>query len=197
MRAEDADRLRTYDDLIRDVVVGAVAGTTGEERLLQLAGLADERGALAAGVQVVTPGGTLTADGSPAFTVTTAASSSRLAERTRLLPADDDVPQVVHLGEDEEAYVAALTAGEIDTFARGEIGNRAAAAASGGALLVTALDPAVEHAAFTVDAADQALLRCVNARVNYPTDGGAVGYREWAADPGVFAARAATWNRGH
>ena len=196
VRADDADRLRTYDDLTRDVVVGAVAGTTGEERLLQLAGLADERGALAAGVRVVTRGGTLTANGSAAFTVTAAASSPRLAGRTRLLPAAADMPQVVHLGEDEKAYVAALAAGEIDAFARGEIGNRAAAAASGGALAVTALDPAVEHAGFTVPAADEALLRCVNARVNYLTDGGAVGYREWAADPGVFAARAAAWNRG-
>ena len=196
VRAEDADRLRTYDDLTRDVVVGAVAGTTGEERLLQLAGLADERGALAPSVRVVTRDGTLTADGSAAFTVTAAASSPRLAGRTRLLPAAADMPQVIHLGEDEEAYVAALAAGEIDAFARGEIGNRAAAAASGGALAVTALDPAVEHAGFTVPADDQALLRCVNARVNYLTDGGAVGYREWAADPGVFAARAAAWNRG-
>lgn len=196
VRAEDADRLRTYDDLTRDAVVGAVAGTTGEERLLQLAGLADERGTLAAGVRIVTPDGTLTADGTPAFTVTAAASSPRLAGRTRLVPAAADMPQVAHLGEDEEAYVAALSAGEIDAFARGEIGNRDAAAASGGALRVTALDPAVEHAGFTVADDDEALLRCVNTRVDYLTDGGAVGYRQWAADPGVFAGRAEKWNRG-
>ena len=195
VRAEDADRLRTYDDLTRDAVVGAVAGTTGEERLLQLVGLADERGTLAAGVHIVTPDGTLTADGTPAFTVTAAASSPRLAGRTRLIPAAADMPQVAHLGEDEEAYVAALSAGEIDAFARGEIGNRAAAAASGGALRVTALDPAVEHAGFTVADDDEALLHCVNTRVDYLTDGGAVGYRQWAADPGVFAGRAAAWNR--
>ena len=197
VRAEDADRLRTYDDLTSSVVVGAVAGTTGEERLLRLAGLTDEHGALAAGVRIVTPDGTVTADGTGAFTITAAASPPRLAGRTRLIPAEADMPRVVHLGEDEEAYVTALAAGEIDAFARGEIGNRDAAAASGGALVVTALDPAVEHGGFTVAADDDALLRCVNARVDHLTDGGAIGYADWAADRGVFAARAAAWNRGH
>ena len=195
VRAEDAGRLRTYDDLTGDVLVGAVAGTTGEERLLRLAGLTDEHGALAAGVRVVTPDGTVTADGSGAFTITAAANAPGLAGRTRLIPAAPDVPRVVHLGEDEETYVAALAAGAIDAFARGEIGNRDAAAASGGALVVTALDPAVEHGGFTVATDDDALRRCVNARVEYLTDGGAIGYSEWAADRGVFAARAAAWNR--
>ena len=195
VRAEDAGRLRTYDDLRSDVVVGAVAGTTGEERLLQLAGLTGGRGALAAGVRVVTPDGTLTADGGAAFTITAAAASPPLAGRTRLIPAAADMPTVAHLGEDEEAYVAALAAGAIDAFARGEIGNRDAAAASGGALVVTALDPLVEHAGFTVAAGDDALRRCVNARVEYLTDGGAIGYGDWAADRGVFAARAEEWNR--
>ena len=196
VRADDADRLRTYGDLTSDVVVGAVAGTTGEERLLQLVGLTDQRGALAAGAQIVTPDGTLTADGTPAFTVTAAASSPRLARRTRIVPAAADMPQVVHLGEDEDAYVAALAAGDIEAFARGEIGNRDAAAASAGALAVTALDPVVEHGGFTVAADDLDLLRCVNARVDYLTDDGAIGYADWAADRDVFAARAAAWNRG-
>ena len=146
-------------------------------------------------MRVGTPDGTVTADGGGAFTITAAASAPGLADRTRLIPADADMPRVEYLGEDEEAYVAALAAGAIDAFARGEIGNRDAAAASGGALVVTALDPAVEHGGFTVAADDDALLRCVNARVEYLTDHGAIGYGEWAADPGVFAARAAAWNR--
>ena len=53
----------------------------------------------------------------------------------------------------------------------------------------------VGHAGFTVAAGDDAPRRCVNARVDYLTDGGAVGYGDWAADRGVFATRAEEWNR--
>ena len=64
VRAADAGRLATHDDLTSDVRVGALAGTTGEFRLLELTGLVDANGVLAAGTRVETPAGTVVADGS-------------------------------------------------------------------------------------------------------------------------------------
>ena len=99
-RAEDASRFASYADLTGDVRVGVLRNTTGEARLLQLTGLTDADGVLAAGVSVDTPQGAVVADGSPAYFITAASESDVLAARRLLRPPSDDMPQVVYLGDD-------------------------------------------------------------------------------------------------
>ena len=196
VRAEDAERYARHDDLTSAVRVGALAGTTGEARLLQLARLADAEGNLAAGVQVETAAGVLVADGTAAFRITAAGATANLAGRQRLLPPDAGRPQVVYLGDaaGEQTLIEALAAGEIDAVARGEVGNRDAAATSGGRFAVTAVDPQAEYGGFTVRADRARLLACLNERIAWLTAGGAVGYAEWRADAAVFEGRARLWN---
>ena len=64
VRADDASRISGYDSLTGDVRVGALAGATGESRLLQLTGLADADGVRVNGVRVETASSQVTADGS-------------------------------------------------------------------------------------------------------------------------------------
>ena len=196
VRSEDAGRLAAYSDLTGDVRVGALAGTTGEHRLLELVGLVDGRGALASGTRVDTPLGAVVADGSADYVIIAAGESPNLAGRTQLHPPSRDMPQVVYLGDEagEKELLEALDGGRIDALARGEIGNRDAARASGGALVVTALDEAVEVAGFTVAADDADLAACLDARLDWLTDGREIGYGEWSEDPSVFLRRARLWN---
>ena len=196
VRAGDADRLRTHDDLTRADRVGVLAATTGAARLLQLAGLADADGVLVADARVVTPDGAITADGSDRWFITAAAASPEFAGRTSIEPPSDDLPRVIYLGGEggEAELLAALAAGDVDAIARGEIGNRDAARASGGAFAVTALDPAVEWGGFTVASERAALAECLNAHIDFLTNDRAVGYAEWSADPTVFQQRARLWN---
>lgn len=193
VRAADAARIRSHDDLGADDVVGAVAGTTGEARLLQLIGVADVDGVLLPGAQVETPQRTLVADGSDAFRISAADPSPELDDRTRIVPPGDR-PRVVYLGNDEDEYLGALADGRIDAFARGEIGNTDAARESGRAFAVTAYDALVERAGFTVSIEDADLLHWLNERINWLTDDGRIGYAEWSADPDVFSDRAQRWN---
>ena len=197
VRAADAERLATHATLTSAVRVGVLADTTGEARLLQLVGLADESGVLAAGTRVETPSGTVTADGTDAYRITSANTTANMAGRTRLLPPDDAKPQVLHLGYErgEVELLAALGTGAIDAVARGEIGNSDAAAASAGRFVVTALDPESELGGFTVAADNPALLHCLNDKIRWLTDGGRIGYRQWRQDATVFAQRAADWSR--
>ena len=51
VRAEDAERIQDYTDLTRDVRVGVLRGTTGEARLLQITGIVDANGVVAAGTR--------------------------------------------------------------------------------------------------------------------------------------------------
>ncbi|MCY3783291.1 MAG: transporter substrate-binding domain-containing protein [Chloroflexi bacterium] len=196
VRAADAERLAVYDDLHRDVRVGALAGTTGEARLLELTGLVDAQGLLTAGTRVETPRGTLVADGSAAYTVTAAGASPNLDGRRRLDPPSDNLPQVIYLGDDagETELLQALRDGRIDAIARGEVGNRDAARASGGAFAVTALDERVEHGGFTLAVEDAALASCLDERMAWLTDNRRLGYAEWLDDPTVFMRRAEMWN---
>ena len=87
VRVADQQRLAAYEDLTNDVRVGVLADTTGEARLLQLTGLVDENGVLAAGVRVETPGGEVVADGSPSYVITAAGESAGLEGKTPPLPA--------------------------------------------------------------------------------------------------------------
>ncbi len=197
VRSEDAARLDSHDALTSDVRVGALTGTTGEARLLQLTGLADGKGVLAAGTRVATDAGEALADGSDAYVITAAHASSVLQDRRHIHPPDATMPQVVYLGDEsgEDELLNALRNGDIDAVARGAIGNADAAQESDGALVVAALDDAVELGGFTVNASDTELLARLNERIDFLTDHRRIGYAEWRADPTVFMQRAARWEQ--
>jgi len=196
VRTEDTDRLSSHDRLTSDVRVGVLAGTTGEARLLELTGLVDNNGALAAGTSVVTPQGTVVADGSLDYFITAAGASEDLRSRERLIPAAETMPQVVYLGEQagEVDLLDALADGLIDAVARGEIGSLNAAQASGGAFTVSALDDQVEYGGFSVDLADEELASCLNEAIDFLTDGQGTGYSQWLDNPSVFMERALSRN---
>ncbi len=194
VRTADADRIRTHADLTSDDRIGAVPGTTGEARLLQLTGLADDNGILAAGAQIETPNGSITADGTDAYIITSAEQTPNMAGRTRIIPPNDRMPQVVYMGNDDAEYIAAVIDGRLDGLGRGELGNTDAAVASEGALAVTAYDPAVEHAGFSLPIEDADLLACLNARLNWLTDHRQIGYPDWVNNPNIFTDRANAWN---
>ena len=194
VRSDDAARLATHSDLTSEVRVGVVAGTTGESRLLQLTGLADADGNLAAGARVETDAGAVVADGSADYIITASAVSPVLDGRRRLHPPDAAMPQVVYR-DDEVKLLDALRSGDIDAIARGEIGNTDAARQSNGAFAVTALDPEIEYGGFTVAAGNTELLARLNGHIDYLTDQRRIGYAEWAADPMVFMERAEVWEK--
>ena len=191
-RSEDADGLNSYDSLTSDVRVGALAGTTGEARMLQLVGLADDDGVLVAGATVETPSGDVVADGSSSYFITAAETSPEFHGRTMMRPPSDDYPTVVYLGYElgEIELLDALEAGEIDGVARGEIGNSDAAIASDGALSVAMRDSESEWGGLTVASDKSELLSCLNEHIDYLTDNRNIGYAEWLADPQVFMNRA-------
>lgn len=196
VRAEDLDRFPDHDALTSRDRVGALANTTGEARLLQLTGLTDTEGVLAAGVRVETPSGEIVADGSDAYVITAAGASPALEGRLRLRPLSDDMPQVIYLGDlsGEAELLHALAEGAVDAVARGEIGNREAAHASGAAFVVTALDPAVEWGGFALALSDTELASCIDAKINFLTDERRIGYAQWQEHPDVFIQRAERWN---
>ena len=191
-RAEDAERLNRYDKLHSDLRVGVLGGTTGEGRLLRLVGYVDEKGLLAAGVQVDRPQGRLTADGSDNYVITPARVTPNLAQRTWLHPPLETMPQVVYL--DDSDLIDALDSGEIDAIARGDLGNIAAAQASQGAFVVSVLDEAVELGGFSVALADAQLAACLDDKINWLTDNRRIGFADWVEEPAVFMRRAEIWN---
>lgn len=195
VRAGQADRFSSYDRLTSRHRVGALAGTTGEARLLELTGLVDSAGVLAAGTRVGTRSGVVVADGSAAYTVTAANVSPVLAGRQRLEPPAPDMPQVVYLGEEsgETELLQALRDGRIDALARGEIGNRDAVHASGDAFEIEALDAEVEYGGFALAEDAGELAACIDAKINWLTDNRRIGFTEWRNDPTVFLRRAETW----
>jgi len=195
VRAGQADRFASYDRLTSRHRIGALAGTTGEARLLELTGLVDSAGIVAAGTRVHTRSGLVVADGSAAYVITAANVSPDLEGRQRLEPPAPDMPQVVYLGDasGEMELLQALRDGRIDALARGEIGNRDALHASGNAFEVAALDTEVEYGGFTLAADAGELAACINAKINWLTDNRRIGYAEWRNDPSVFLRRAETW----
>ncbi|RKU18506.1 hypothetical protein C6503_09360 [Candidatus Poribacteria bacterium] len=208
VRAEDADRLSEYASLTRDVKVGVLRGTTGEARLLQITGIVDANGVIAKGTRIDTPQGTLVADGSADYKITAAASTPNVENRFTLYPPaanmpqvnypvnmpyqgfDPLIPRVLVALSDEQVLFENLRERRIDAIARGEIGNRDAAAAVHGAFVVTALDEQVEYGGFTLAVEDVVLRASLNEWIDYLTDGGNIGYGEWLADPQVFLKRA-------
>ena len=196
VRAEDAERLATHAVLTNDVRVGVLAGTTGEVRLLELTGIVDANGVLAAATRIETAQGTITADGTADYKITAAETSPNLTGRQHLHPPSENMPQVIYLGDEigETELLEALTEGSIDAIARGEVGNQEAFHASKGAFVVTALDKQVEYGGFTFALENTELAACIDEKVNYLTDDTNIGYAEWLRDPSVFMSRAVLWN---
>ena len=195
VRAEDAARIDDYDSLTSEVRVGVLPATTGEARLLQITGLTDADGILAAGARIETPQGMVTADGTADYVITAADESPALARRTKLYPPSDGMPQVVYLGDvaGEAELIQALATGAVDALARGQVGNRDAAHASDNSFVVSVLYDAVELGGFTVAAEDAALASCLDERIDWLTDNRRIGLAEWLEDPEVFMGRAALW----
>lgn len=196
VRAEDAERLATHAVLTNDVRVGVLAGTTGEARLLELTGIADANGILAAGTRIETAQGTITADGTAIYKITAAESSPNLDGRQHIFPPVENMPQVVYLGDEigETELLEALAQGSIDAIARGEVGNQEASHASNGAFVVTAFDEQVEYGGFTFALENADLAACIDEKINYLTDNKNIDYAQWLQDPSVFINRAAMWN---
>ena len=126
-----------------------------QARFLELAGITDSAGVLAAGTRVETPHGTVVADGRADYVIDAAGVSPGLAGRKRVRPASSAMPTVVY-NSDETSLIEALASGGIDAVARGEIGNLAAAKANGGAFAVTDLDTRAETGGFALAADDAA-----------------------------------------
>ena len=195
VRAEDRGSLSSYEGLTREIRVGALADTTGEHRFLEIVGYVDENGVLLAGTKVETPSGSVVADGSDAFIITSARETPNVEGRRSLTPPTDDLPTVIYLGdtEGEQELLTALAAGEIDAVARGEIGNQDAAHASGDGFAVSVLDDKVEHGGFAIAIENADLFADLDAKINYLTDNRAIGYAHWLADPRIFTKRAREW----
>lgn len=196
-RQDDADRLNSFDALTSDLRVGVFTATTGEARLLQLTGLADDDGVLAAGVMVTTPSGAVTADGTSAYSITAAHAAPTLDGRAMIVPPADDMPRVVYLNDQrdvESETIAALYDERVDAVAGDYLGNLDAAAhAPQGGLVISALDVDVEYGGFTIPATESELLPCLNDKINYLTDDRAIGYAQWQADSDIFLERARLW----
>lgn len=196
VRREDAAKFADYTDLSRDVRVGVLLGTTGEVRLLQRTGIVNAAGILLEGTRIETGAGSLISDASAAYTITSAAAAPQLVGRRSLYPPSEDMPKVIYLGDTtgESELLLALAEHRIDAIARGEIGNRDAAAITDGTFVVSALDDLVEYGGFSLAIEDAQLAACLDKRLNYLTDAGNIGYAQWLADPRVFSARAEVWN---
>ena len=196
VRVEDAERLSTHAALNSEVRVGALPGTTGEARLLQLTGFVDADGVLLSGTRVETRDRTVVADGTAAYTITAAGASPNLSGRQHLYPPTETLPQVIYLGGvlGESELLEALVAGRIDAIARGEVGSQEAAHASHGELVVTAFDEQIEYGGFTLALEDTDLAACIDEKLDYLTDNKNIGYGEWLQDPAVFMKRAEQWN---
>ena len=195
VRAEDSVRFAGYDDL-DDAKVAILAGTTGEHRLLELTGVVDGDGILAAGTVVHLADGTmLTADGSADYRITAAGSSANLEDRARIEGTAGTLREAIHFTGDQD-QIDALLDGRVDGIARGAIGNGLAAANSGGRLVLGLLDSAVELGGFAFGIDDRALAECVDERLLWLTDNRRIGVVEWLEDPGIFLERARAWPPG-
>ena len=196
VRDADAATLRRYSDLTSEARVGVSVETTGESRFLRIVGLIDDGGVLLAGTSVTTPEGIVVADGTEAFRIAAGGSSANLAGRSHLEPPSPGYPQVVVFGDDSprsEQLLALATRG-VDALAGDEIGNRVAEAASEGFFVVTALDTEVELGGFALDQSEEALLACLDDKLDYLTDERDIGYAEWLDHPSVFLERAEAWS---
>lgn len=195
VRAADAGRLAEYSDLTGDDRVGVYLETTNEARFLQIVGLTDEDGVLLAGTRVTTPAGTVVADGTDAYRIAASGSSPNLADRLHLEPPSPEFPHVVFYGTDTilTEQPEALAARQVDALAGDSIFNRTIEQRWAGVLVVTAVDTLVDLGGFTLDQDEEALLTCLDDKLNYLTDERNIGFAEWLGNPGVFLERAEGW----
>ena len=195
VRAADAERLAEYSDLTGDDRVGVAAETTNEARFLQIVGLIDDDGVLLAGTRVTTPAGIVVADGSDAYRIAASGSSPNLAKRMHLEPPSPELPEVVFFGADsiQTGQPEALANGEVDALAGDSIFNGIIEGKWAGALVVTAIDTEFDLGGFTLDQDEEALLACLDDKLDYLTDERSIGFAEWLANPAVFLERAEAW----
>ena len=194
-RAESA--IETHADLTSQHRVGALRGTTGEKRLLELTGITDAEGFLLAGTRVALADGSVVTAGAPSggsgLRIAAGAGSASIAERVRLTPPGNK-PAVIYYGSEDEQIQAVLD-GEVDAVARGVLGNLIAARDP--RLRVTAIDAAGnELGAFSYPntRAGDALRVTMNTAVSCLTANGTIGFGEWLDSGGaVFAERARSW----
>lgn len=195
VRAADAATLAEYSDLTGAARVGVSAETTGESRFMRIVGLSDDAGVLVAGTSVTTPEGTVVADGTDAYRIAASGSSENLSGRSHLTPPSPGYLQVVFFGAEsaQAEQLLALANREVDALAGDEIAARVAERASGGLFVVTALDTEVELGGFALDQSEEALLACLDDKLDYLTDERNIGYAEWLANSSVFLERAESW----
>ena len=210
VRAADADQLGTYDALDGDDTVGVQTATTGESRLLQLIGVADDDGRLTEGTVIVvntgngdTGSSVVEATADSVLRISPGGASAELDGRVRLIPADPSKPEVVYLdrlrspgldtADTSEPQLDALRSGTVDAIAQGIVETTAAAAAYGDEFAVSVVDERVETGGCTVDADDTDLADRMNSALGWLTDGGEIGFEEWADNADVFTERAASW----
>ena len=207
VRAADAARLDAYDALSGDDTVGVQTATTGESRLLQLIGVADDDGQLAEGTTIVIDIGN--GDASSSVVEATAGSDLRISPggasaeldgRVRLIPADPSKPEVVYLDrlpapglDTAKSQLDALRNGTVDAIAQGIVETTAAAAAYGDEFAVSVIDERVETGGCTVDSDDTDLADRMNTALGWLTGYGEIGFEEWADNADVFIERAASW----
>ncbi len=190
VRSEDKERLSSYRNLDDTKRIYAFRGTTTEAHLLKSTGLSTKDGRLAAGVRVVTPNGTVIANGGDDLFIAAHGASPILDNRMSLhSPSSSTMPEVVYdLGDTEPE--SALQAGRIDGIQSDEIENHLKAQNSDGALVISIVDGGSEIGAFSVAVSDTALAGCLNEAVEWLTDGRKIGYAEWVEDSTVFLKRA-------
>ena len=183
----------SHDDLDDSTTVGVLRGTTGESRLLRLAGITDEEGYLPSATVIALADKATLVTGERTHRITASGATSGIETRIRLQAPGVEIPPVVYLASDD-AQIAAVTNGSVDAIARGEVGNLIAARDSGGALRVVAIDHGnVEYGAFSYpNTADGDSLRSgMDHLLNCLTDNGNIGFAQWHEDAQVFQRRAA------
>ena len=191
VRSESA--IMSHDDLDKSTAVGVIRGTTGESRLLQLAGITDDEGYLRANTTIALgDNATLTA-GERTHRITGSGATPGLEERARLQAPGDDVPLVIYFPS-EDAQIEAVTNGVVNAAARGEIvGNLVAAGDSNGELRVTAIDTGnTESGAFSYPNTGEgdSLRGTMNNLIRCLTDNGNIGFAQWNENPQVLQTRA-------
>ncbi len=190
VRSEDKARLSSYKNLDNTTRIYAFRGTTTEAHLLKSTGLSTKDGRLAAGVKVITPNGTVVANGGDDYFIAAHGASTILENRVSLHPpSSSTMPVVIYdLGDTEPE--SALQAGRIDGIQSDEIENHLKAQNSDGALAISIVDGGSEIGAFSVAVSDTALADCLNEAVEWLTEYREIGYAEWVEDSSVFLKRA-------
>ncbi|MCY4517032.1 MAG: transporter substrate-binding domain-containing protein [Acidimicrobiaceae bacterium] len=194
VRAGETEQFADFSGLNGGTRVGSFRDTTNEQRLLELTQITDASGILAAGTRIHTPDGVVTADGTDAYRITAAGDSEAVEHRTRLEPPSSDQP-AVHYDFGGVSAPDALASRDIDAVMHDMISNTQTADSygGGGVLAVAALDDLVEWGGWTLRAGDTDLLDCLNAKIDYLTDGRRIGYSQWRQDPDIFVERALQW----